>query len=94
MGWAPRWPLGLWMDRHAVGRNAMESLLGIISSKLLGSLCPAFPSSMFLLQSALGLPREGFDEYIVLFSFHRRILFVWQGTTCLPTSRRYVMLLR
>jgi hypothetical protein len=59
--------LGLWMDRHAVGRNAMESLLGIISSKLLGSLCPAFPSSMFLLQSALGLPREGFDEYIVMF---------------------------
>ena len=59
--------LGLWMDRHAVGRNAMESLLGIISSKLLGTLSPNFPSTVHQLKSALGLPKEGFDRYVVMF---------------------------
>ena len=47
--------LGIWMDRFSVGKNAMEVLLQLIRSKLLGELSHNFPSTLHQFNSALGL---------------------------------------
>lgn len=59
--------LGIWMDRFSVGKNAMEVLLQLIRSKLLGELSHNFPSTLHQFNSALGLHGGSFSDYVEMF---------------------------